>query len=82
MISNKNIRAINKHIRHMESMDNAIKFEKISLKRSNTQEGKKNASKWKKLFQKWKQFSKSKISKIHLTQKCNSKDLYLNYDQS
>ena len=31
MINDKNIRAINKQIKHMESMDNAIKFEEQSI---------------------------------------------------
>lgn len=81
MINNKNIRVINKHIRHMESMDNAIKFEEFSIKKSITQEGKSKASKWKRFFQKWKKMSKSKISKLHITQNCSSKDKSISYDK-
>ena len=49
MINDKNIRAINKHIKNMESMDNAIKFKNLSIKRRDNKTSIHNM--WKLYFQ-------------------------------
>ena len=72
MINDKNIRSINKHIKHMKSMDNAIRFEELSIQKTGNKPSFKHM--WKLYFQLWKDRSKRKIIRLHVTQEGSSSD--------
>ena len=69
MISNKNIKVLNKQIKHMESMDNAIKWEEVSIKRGDNKPSTHHLEKL--YFQLWKDRSLRKVRKLLITQESN-----------
>ena len=69
MISNKNIKILNKQIKHMESMDNAIKWEEKSIQRGNNKPSTHHIEKL--YFQLWKDRSLRKVRRLLITQEGN-----------
>ena len=71
MISNKNIKILNKQIKHMESMDNFIKWEEKSIQRGNNKPSTHHIEKL--YFQLWKDRSLRKVRRLLITQEGNQK---------
>ena len=71
MISNKNIKILNKQIKNMESMDNVIKWEEKCIQRGNNKPSTHHIEKL--YFQLWKDRSLRKVRRILITQEGNQK---------
>ena len=69
MISNQNIKIINKHIKNMKSMDNAIKWEENSIQRGNNKPSTHHIEKL--YFQLWNDRSLRKVRRLLITQESN-----------